>query len=74
MLGEIEVRRAGEAVKLDGERLRALLAFMLARANTELSADELIEAVWHDRPLRDPQNALHACISRLRAAIGNGSF
>jgi predicted ATPase/DNA-binding SARP family transcriptional activator len=74
VLGEIEVRRGGKVVKLDGERLRALLAFMLARANRELFADELIEAVWHDRPLRDPQNALHACISRLRAAIGNGSL
>lgn len=74
MLGEIEVWRAGERVKLDGERLRRLLAFMLVRANRELAADELIEAVWHDRTLRDPHNALHACVSRLRAAVGEDSL
>ena len=57
-------------MKLEGDRPRALLAFMLARANRELSPDELLEAVWRGRTLRDPQNVLHACVSRLRAVVG----
>jgi predicted ATPase/DNA-binding SARP family transcriptional activator len=70
VLGALEVRAGGRPVKLEGGRPRALLAFMLAHANRELSPDELLEAVWRDRPLRDPQNVLHACVSRLRAAVG----
>jgi len=64
------VRSGGASVSLEGSRLRALLAFMLARANRELSPDALIEAVWRGKRLRDPQNVLHACVSRLRAAVG----
>ena len=61
-------------MKLEGDRPRALLVFMLARANREFSPDELLEAVWRGRRLRDPQNVLHACVSRLRAVVGAGTL
>ena len=70
MLGALELRSGGRPVKLEGDRPRALLGFMLARANREFSPDELLEAVWRGRTLRDPQNVLHACVSRLRAVVG----
>jgi predicted ATPase/DNA-binding SARP family transcriptional activator len=71
VLGALEVRAGGRPVKLEGDRPRALLAFMLARPNRELPPDELLEAVWRGRNLRDPQNVLHACVSRLRATVGS---
>ena len=71
VLGGVEVWRDGEPVRLEGERARALLSFMLARANRTLSADELIDALWGDRELRDPHNVLQACVSRLRRVVGS---
>jgi predicted ATPase/DNA-binding SARP family transcriptional activator len=71
VLGGLEVRRGDTHLRLDGERARVLLSYLIVHANRAVSSDELIEAVWRDRPLRDPQNALQACVSRVRAVIGD---
>jgi predicted ATPase/DNA-binding SARP family transcriptional activator len=69
ILGPIEVRRDGQPVALRGAKVRALLALLLMRANTPVSADELIEQLWHG-PLQDAANSVHVCVSRLRKIVG----
>jgi predicted ATPase/DNA-binding SARP family transcriptional activator len=66
------MRREGERVAVRGAKVRALLALLVLRANTVVSADELIDALWHDRPLHDAANSLHVCASRLRKLVGAG--
>ncbi len=54
-----------------GDRQRALLATLLARAGEVVPADRLADLVWGDSPPENPQNALHSQVSRLRRLLGH---
>ena len=58
----------GTAVSL-GDRQRALLAALLARAGRVVPADLLAELIWADRQPADPAAALHSQVSRLRRTL-----
>jgi YVTN family beta-propeller protein len=73
LLGPLEVRQDGRVLSLGGDRQRALLAILLLHANAAVSADELIDALWGERPPRSASNALRVHISRLRKAFENGA-
>ena len=68
VLGPLEVRHAGELLKLGGERQHALLTFLLLHAN-EVVPSELIVAELYGNGTRAPANAVQAGISRLRRVL-----
>jgi len=70
ILGPTEVRRDREPVSLRGRKVRALLTLLLARANTSVLADDLLEALWRDQELHDANNSVQVCVSRLRKIVG----
>jgi DNA-binding SARP family transcriptional activator len=70
ILGPLEVRSEGKDVPLPGRKQRALLALFLLHANELLTSDQLIEALWRERPPNSGANALQARISQLRKALG----
>jgi DNA-binding SARP family transcriptional activator/class 3 adenylate cyclase/WD40 repeat protein/energy-coupling factor transporter ATP-binding protein EcfA2 len=69
VLGPLEVFDGDRSVVLRGPKQRFLLAALLARANSPVSIDALIGAVWGDRPPRTAERMVHAYVARLRRAI-----
>ena len=49
----------------------AVLMYLAHHAGQVISAGELIEAVWHGRPMGD--NPVYRCIAQLRRALGDDS-
>jgi DNA-binding SARP family transcriptional activator len=73
VLGPVEaVDAAGRPVPL-GERQRALLAALLARAGEVVSADRLADLLWADDQPDHPAGALHSQVARLRQALRAGA-
>ncbi|MFG1661447.1 BTAD domain-containing putative transcriptional regulator [Micromonospora chersina] len=73
VLGSLEVRTAvGDMVPLPSRRQRAILARLLLRPGTIVSADALAASAWGDggQP-RDVRTALQIQISRLRLALAS---
>ncbi len=69
LLGPIEVVCDGHPVSLGGPKQRALLAFLLLRANRAVGSDELIEALWPLRPPDAARRSLEVYVSRLRKLL-----
>jgi predicted ATPase/DNA-binding SARP family transcriptional activator len=72
VLGPVEVRRAGEAVRLGGERQRALLALLLVHANQVVSVDRLVDELFGEERSEAAVNAVRVAVSRLRGLLENG--
>lgn len=70
VLGPLEASHRGQAIPLGGPRQRALLAYLLLRANTAVSAEELVDALWPGHDAEAGKQALRVAISRLRTALG----
>jgi DNA-binding SARP family transcriptional activator/pimeloyl-ACP methyl ester carboxylesterase len=74
VLGPLGVLRPdGHWVTVAGRRQQALLAVLVARANSVVSSDALIEALWSDDPPDNPSAALHNQVARLRRTLGGTS-
>jgi len=72
ILGPLEVRNGDRAVRLGAQKQRALLAILLLHANELVSADQLIDDLWGERPPPTALTSLRAYVSRLRKALDNG--
>jgi DNA-binding SARP family transcriptional activator len=71
ILGPLEVLDDdGRTVEIAAGRQRALLAVLLLHANEVVSVDQLIDALWGDRPPETAAKALQGQISALRKALG----
>jgi DNA-binding SARP family transcriptional activator len=71
LLGPLEVVvDGGVAVSIGTGRQRALLAFLILRANELVESDRLVEELWGDSPPRTAQRMLHNQVSALRRALG----
>lgn len=71
ILGTVEIRNAGGPVPAGGPRQVALLAFLLLNANTPVSSDRLIDALWGDNaPGADKR--LQMAVARLRRVLDAG--
>jgi DNA-binding SARP family transcriptional activator len=70
ILGPLEVVQDDQPVRLDRQRLRALLAYLLLHANEPVSADTLIDQVWGPEAPKTASASLQNYISRLRKALG----
>src|SRR5262249_1072849 len=72
ILGPLEVRLNGAAVRVGGPKQRALLALLLCNANRVVSRDQLIDELLSDQPAGSAEPVLHVQISRLRKALADG--
>nr|MBA2535207.1 AfsR/SARP family transcriptional regulator [Rubrobacter sp.] len=71
VLGPLSVD--GGAVRL-GSRDRIVLAALAMRSGEVLSADQLADAVWHDRQPPSWNKNLQGCVVRLRKALGQDAI
>src|SRR4051794_34734566 len=71
VLGPLEVvADDGEALALGGQKQRAVLGFLLLRANRVVATDLLVDALWGDNPPRTATTSLQNAISALRKLVG----
>jgi DNA-binding SARP family transcriptional activator/DNA-binding XRE family transcriptional regulator len=68
VLGHTELRRDGAGVDVGGVERRALLGYLAVRPGHPVAAEELLEAVWADRP-GATRAALQTQVSRLRKTL-----
>ncbi|MEU9867592.1 BTAD domain-containing putative transcriptional regulator [Actinomadura sp. NPDC048021] len=73
VLGPLAVWTDGGApVRVPEAKVRTLLAVLLTRPGEPVSVDRLIDALWGDRPPRNPLGTLQARVSQLRKALEVG--
>ena len=70
ILGPLEVGANGTPVHLGGQKQRALLAYLLLRANDVVPAERLIEEIWGDPAPRTAMTSLQNIVSQLRKVLG----
>jgi DNA-binding SARP family transcriptional activator/WD40 repeat protein len=70
LLGPIQVADEDGVHALGGPRMRRLLTLLVVHADTVVSVDRLIEAVWGEEPPSGADTTLQTYISRLRRALG----
>lgn len=68
-LGPLEVLDGGRLVPLGGTKQRAVLALLLLRAGTLVSADALTEAVWGECPPQRSRAVLQVYVANVRKAL-----
>ena len=73
VLGPLEVRLDGAAVRVGGPRQRALLGLLLCHANRVVSRDQLIDELFGDQPAAPAERMLRVQVSRLRKALADGN-
>jgi len=69
VLGEVEARADGQLVDLGHARQRCVLVTLLVEANQVVSADQLVDRVWGERPPLRARDTLYSYLSRLRHAL-----
>jgi hypothetical protein len=69
VLGPLEVRIDDRPVAVGGPKERTAVALLLARVNTSVPVDALLDAVWGERPPRTAERTLHAYVARLRRGV-----
>jgi DNA-binding SARP family transcriptional activator/tetratricopeptide (TPR) repeat protein len=70
LLGPIEAHIDGRPVdQLGHTRQRCVLAALLVDANRAVTAEQLVDRVWADRPPRQALGTLYSSVSRLRRAL-----
>ncbi|TMQ97824.1 AfsR/SARP family transcriptional regulator [Actinomadura soli] len=57
------------AVHVPERKVRTLLAMLLADPGRPVSVDRLVDALWGDRPPRNPSGTLQARVSQLRRVL-----
>jgi DNA-binding SARP family transcriptional activator/WD40 repeat protein len=73
VLGRVDALVDGQPLPLGGSKQRAVLAMLALRANRTVSADELIDGLWGDRPPASAAKNVQLYVSRLRRALGSGT-
>src|SRR6266545_2987124 len=71
LLGPLEVKNRGLVVGIGSQKQRALLAALLLRRNSVVSADDLVDALW-ERPPRTARASLLNHVGRLRGSLRSG--
>lgn len=74
VLGQVEVVRAGQTVRLGGRRQRELLALLLVEPGRAVSTDRLIDELWQGRPPQGAEGTLRVYVSRLRSVLGGDTL
>jgi DNA-binding SARP family transcriptional activator len=72
ILGPVRARRASDGwIRVSASQQRVVLAVLLAEAGHTVSTDQLVDAVWPDRPPRGAVNTVQVYVMRLRRQIGD---
>jgi DNA-binding SARP family transcriptional activator len=71
VLGRVRAWRDGQELSLGPPRQRAVLAVLALRANHVVSRDEIVDAVWGDRPPASAVNGVHLYVSALRRVLAD---
>ncbi|MGI9621691.1 MAG: BTAD domain-containing putative transcriptional regulator [Acidimicrobiales bacterium] len=74
VLGSVTVTVDDTTVDLGTPKERQLLAVLLVDANTIVSQDRVIDALWPDRPPAKPLSSLRAYLSHLRKALSSADL
>src|ERR1700754_4625856 len=71
VLGAVEVHgEDGALVPVTSAKQRLLLAVLLSRRNTRVSADALLDSLWDGGPPRSARANLQSYVHRLRRLLG----
>jgi DNA-binding SARP family transcriptional activator len=70
ILGPLEVRRAGEELRLGGRNQRAVLALLLLHANRVVSIERLAEDLYGGEAPVSAVTQVHRQVSELRRVVG----
>ncbi|MEN3361066.1 MAG: hypothetical protein V7637_5048 [Mycobacteriales bacterium] len=65
-LGPIEIVTGGAPVRVPPGRQTVILGALLLEANRVVSIDQLIDAVWEERPPTTARSQIQICVSALR--------
>jgi DNA-binding SARP family transcriptional activator/DNA-binding CsgD family transcriptional regulator len=71
VLGPLEIADSGRPVELRAAKQLIMLAVLLCHANTPVSVDRLMDALWGPRPPRTALENLRVYIHHLRRALGD---
>ncbi|WP_243057980.1 AfsR/SARP family transcriptional regulator [Nocardioides sp. SR21] len=69
VLGDLEVRVAGDAVDLGGPKPRALLALLVAAGGRPVPVEQLIDQMWGEEPPARVEASLQSYVARLRRVL-----
>jgi predicted ATPase/DNA-binding SARP family transcriptional activator len=69
ILGPVVQCDGERRLPVDGRRQLSLLVFLLLHANRAVSADQLIDVVWSDRPPNGARKRLQMAVVRLRETL-----
>ncbi|MGW5333843.1 AfsR/SARP family transcriptional regulator [Streptomyces bauhiniae] len=69
VLGPVRAWHGADEVKLGSPQQRVTTAVLLLRRSYPVPTDELVEAVWGERPPQSAVNQLHIHVHRLRRAM-----
>src|SRR5918995_1180582 len=70
LCGRVRVEIEGRAVTPPTGQAALVFSFLMARSDLSATREELVDALWPERPPRDPLTALRPVLSRLRRALG----
>jgi DNA-binding SARP family transcriptional activator len=74
VLGPIEITHGGQEIRLAGQHQRALMATLASEAGKVISADQLIDTMWGERPPATARTKLQGYVSAVRKSLGGGPF
>lgn len=69
LLGEVELRAAGQTLDVGGLRPQAVLAALAVDAGRPVAMETLIDRIWDDNPPADVRNVLYSYLSRIRRVL-----
>ena len=72
VLGPIEAAADGRTITIGAGKQRALLALLVMHANTAVSVDRIIEALWGAQPPASAVKVVQVLISQLRKVLSGG--
>jgi DNA-binding SARP family transcriptional activator len=70
LLGPFELRLAGRPIALTAYKQRVLVAVLALRAGDPVRRDELIDALWGERPPSTVEKGLNVLVARVRQVLG----
>ena len=70
ILGSLEARDGGDALRSVGAQEPPLLALLLLNANELVPTDRLVDELWGDRPPKTAVKTVQVYVSRLRKVLG----
>ncbi|MEV5749785.1 BTAD domain-containing putative transcriptional regulator [Actinoallomurus sp. NPDC052308] len=73
ILGSLRVLENGRPVDLGSRKQQIVLAALLCHANSLVSFDSLVEALWDDAPPRTARKNIQVYVSALRRLVGGGA-